>query len=126
MSTYLINHLRLPGGVPNEEGLTYLERVEATVRPYGGRWLAQGEGDVLEGAWPGSVVLMEFPSRAAAEGWYGSPEYQAILPLRINNSIADVILVDRVDPDVTVAGFARQIRAARAVASGVNIVDKEE
>ncbi len=36
MSTYLINHLRIPGGVPNEEGLSYLEQVEATVAPFGG------------------------------------------------------------------------------------------
>ncbi|RAO39890.1 hypothetical protein ONO86_04321 [Micromonospora noduli] len=43
MSTYLINHLRIPGGVPNEAGLSYLEQVEATVRPYGGKWLAQGD-----------------------------------------------------------------------------------
>jgi hypothetical protein len=24
MSTYLINHLRIPGGIPNEEGVSYL------------------------------------------------------------------------------------------------------
>ena len=118
MSTYLINHLRIPGGVPNEEGLSYLEQVEATVEPYGGRWLAQGEADVIEGAWPGSVVLMEFPSRAAAENWYNSAAYQAILPLRVNHTIGDLILVDSVDPNVTVAGFAQQIRAAIAAASG--------
>ena len=56
MSTYLINHLRVPGGVPNEEGLSYLEQVEATVKGYGGKWLAQGEVEVVEGAWPGSVA----------------------------------------------------------------------
>jgi uncharacterized protein (DUF1330 family) len=42
MSTYLINHLRIPGGIPNAEGLSYLEQVEATAKPYGGEWLAQG------------------------------------------------------------------------------------
>jgi len=42
MPTYLINHLRIPGDIPNHEGLAYLEQVEATVAPYGGRWLAQG------------------------------------------------------------------------------------
>src|SRR2546422_4564898 len=31
----LINHLRIPGGVPNDEGLSYLEQVEATEGP---RW----------------------------------------------------------------------------------------
>jgi uncharacterized protein (DUF1330 family) len=117
MSTYLINHLRIPGGVPNEEGLSYLEQVEATAAPYGGVWLAQGEADAIEGTWPGSVVLMEFPSRADAENWYHSPEYQAILPLRLNNTISDLIFVDRVAPDFTVAGFARGVRAAITAAT---------
>ncbi|MEU7841820.1 DUF1330 domain-containing protein [Micromonospora sp. NPDC049114] len=117
MSTYLINHLRIPGGIPNEAGLTYLEQVEATVHPYGGKWLAQGDVDVVEGAWPGSVVLIEFPTRADAENWYNSPEYQAILPLRTNNAISDIILVDSLPSDFTVAGFAGQVRAAIAAAS---------
>ncbi|MEU7825851.1 DUF1330 domain-containing protein [Catellatospora sp. NPDC049133] len=117
MSTYLINHLRIPGGVPNEQGLRYLEQVEATVRPYGGKWLAQGGVDVVEGAWQGSVVLMEFPSRAHVDNWYNSPEYQAILPLRTNNAISDIILVDGIDAGFTVAGFAQQVRAAIAASS---------
>jgi len=112
MSVYLINHLRIPGGVPNEEGLSYLEQVEGTVREYGGKWLAQGDVHVVEGAWPGAVVLMEFASMTDARSWYHSPEYQRILPLRVNNSISDLILVDAVGPDFTVAGFAQQVRAA--------------
>ena len=115
MSTYLINHLRIPSGVPNEEGLSYVERVEGTAKTYGGRWLAQGDVQVVEGAWPGSVVLMEFPSMADAQNWYGSPEYQ-ILPLRVKNAI-DLILVEGVAPDYTVAGFAQQVRAAKSAAS---------
>ncbi|MFG1807602.1 DUF1330 domain-containing protein [Streptomyces sp. NPDC049040] len=117
MSTYLINHLRIPGGVPNEAGLTYLEQVEATARPHGGRWLANGEADVLEGVWPGLVVLMEFPDRDAADAWYNSPEYQAILPLRVNNSIADIVLIDSLPEGYTVRGFAQQVRAAVQAAS---------
>ncbi|GHH85843.1 hypothetical protein GCM10018793_55350 [Streptomyces sulfonofaciens] len=111
MSTYLINHLRIPGGVPNEEGLSYLEQVEDTVRAHGGRWLAQGAVDVLEGAWPGSAVLIEFPSHADAENWYNSPEYARIRSLRTDNSISDMVLIDNVPADFTVAGFAREIRA---------------
>lgn len=118
MSTYLINHLRIPGDIPNEEGLTYLEQVEATVEPYGGRWLANGEGSVLEGAWPGLVVLMEFPDRAAADRWYNSPEYQEIKPLRVNNAISDMVLIDSIPEGYTVRGFAQQVRAAVQAASG--------
>jgi hypothetical protein len=40
MTTYLINHLRIPNGVPNAEALEYLEKVEATLLPYAGKWLA--------------------------------------------------------------------------------------
>src|SRR5688572_27162237 len=116
MSTYLINHLRIPGGVPNEEGLSYLEQVQQTVKPYGGKWLALGEGQVVEGAWPGAVVLLEFPSMTEAQNWYRSAEYQKILPLRVNNSISDLILVDSVPPDFSVPGYAQQVRAAIASA----------
>ncbi|MGW7367323.1 DUF1330 domain-containing protein [Streptomyces sp. NPDC054841] len=117
MATYLINHLRIPGGVPREENLAYLEQVEATTAPYGGKWLAvDAEVQVVEGAWPGSVVLLEFPDMAAAEAWYNSPEYQKILPLRTDHAINDLILVDGVGPQFTPAGFAQQIRAAIAAA----------
>lgn len=118
MPTYLINHLRIPGGVPNEDALRYLEHVEATVAPHGGRWLAQGDPDTVEGAWPGSVVLMEFPDRAAARAWYESPEYQAILPLRVRNAISDLVFIDAVPDGFTVAGFAREIRALIASSQG--------
>jgi uncharacterized protein (DUF1330 family) len=117
MSTYLINHLRIPGGVPNENGLAYLEQVEATAKPYGAVWLAQGDPTPVEGAWPGSVVLMEFPDRASATAWYNSAEYQAILPLRVNNAISDLILVDALPDGFTVAGFAQQVRAAIAASN---------
>ena len=39
MSAYLINHLRIPNGVPSPDALSYLENVEATFKPFGGRWL---------------------------------------------------------------------------------------
>jgi uncharacterized protein (DUF1330 family) len=120
MRAYLINHLRIPGGIPNSEGLDYLEQVEATAKPYGAKWLAQGEVNVVEGAWPGSVVLMEFPSLADAQNWYSSPGYQRILPLRVNNAISDLILVEGVCPDFSVANFARRVRGAVAAASGID------
>ncbi|WP_329459857.1 DUF1330 domain-containing protein [Streptomyces sp. NBC_01497] len=112
MSTYLINHLRIPGGIPNEAGLSYLEQVEETAKPFGGRWLANGEATVVEGTWPGSVVLMEFPDRSAAERWYDSPGYRRIRPLRVNNSISDMVLIDSLPQGYTVRGFAQQIRGA--------------
>lgn len=117
MTAYLINHLRVPNGVPSPKGLEYLEKVEATFQPYGGKWLVLGAHDeVLEGAWPGSVVLMEFPDMDTAKKWYTSAEYQNILHLRTDNVISDVILVEHVAPGFTSAEYAHQIRAAIAAA----------
>jgi uncharacterized protein (DUF1330 family) len=119
VTTYLINHMRIPNGVPKPEGLTYLENVEATFTPYGGRWLAlDAQVQVLEGEWPGSAVLMEFPDMDTAKRWYRSPEYQEILHLRTDNVISDLILVDPVGPDFTSAAWAQQIRAVVAADSG--------
>ena len=109
MTTYLINHLRIPNGMPKPDNLVYLESVEATFRPYGGEWLVlDAQVQVLEGAWPGSAVLMRFPDMDAAKSWHASPAYQQILSLRTDN----VILVDPVGADFTSAAWARQIRAA--------------
>ena len=35
-----------------------------------------------EGGAPDGVVLLRFPSMAAAKAWYDSPAYQAVIPLR--------------------------------------------
>jgi uncharacterized protein (DUF1330 family) len=51
MTTYLINHLRQPG-VVDSEVLDYLDRVQATLDPFGGKFIVQGSKVVvLEGAW---------------------------------------------------------------------------
>jgi uncharacterized protein (DUF1330 family) len=114
MTAYLINHLRLPGGKPSPEGLDYLEQVERTAKPYGARWLAQGNVNVVERAWAGSVVLMEFPSLAEARNWYNSAEYQKILHLRVDTRSATDPGRGR-RPDITVAGSSpQQIQAATA------------
>jgi uncharacterized protein (DUF1330 family) len=118
MTTYLINHLRIPNDVPKEESLTYLENVEATFKPFGGKWLALDAPVLaLEGAWPGSVVLMEFADMDTAKRWYFSPAYQEILHLRTHNAISDLILVDSVATDFTSADWAGRIRAAIAAAA---------
>lgn len=110
MKTYLINHLRIPGDVPNNAALDYLDQVEATVAPFGGKWLAMGPGTVTEGSWPGAVVLMEFPSREQADNWYNSAAYREILPLRVHNAISDIVLIDALPGDFTVKGYAADVR----------------
>ncbi len=118
MSTYLINHMRIPNGIPKPEALVYLENVEATFVSYGGRWLVlDAQVEVLEGGWPGSVVVMEFPDVGSAKRWYNSPEYQRILRLRTDNVISDVILVEPVASDFSSATWAGKIRDVIATGS---------
>lgn len=69
------------------EIVEYIERIDATLAPFGGHFLVHGGAiDAWEGAWPGDVVIIAFPSRDAALRWYESPGYQAILPLRTEHS----------------------------------------
>ena len=78
----------------------YLERIDATLAPFDGHFIVHGgEAKVLEGTNPGTLIVIEFPDRASAQGWYASPDYQEILPLRTENSMGTVFLIDGVDRD---------------------------
>jgi uncharacterized protein (DUF1330 family) len=115
MPTYLINHLRIPNGIPKPDSVRYLQRVEETFEPYGGRWLVlDAQVEVMEGAWPGAVVLMEFPDMQTAKRWYHSPEYQEIIALRTDNAISDLVLVDAVAPDFTSRAWVQGMRGSAA------------
>jgi uncharacterized protein (DUF1330 family) len=113
MPAYALAHLRTPQ--INDEVLEYIERIQDTMDPFGGRFIVHGaEVDVKEGPWPGTVVIIEFPDVDAAQAWYASPAYQEILPLRTDNIDASTIVVAGVptgyDPRVTAA----RLRAAAA------------
>jgi uncharacterized protein (DUF1330 family) len=95
MPTYAVAHLRKVNMGP--QIVEYLQRIDATLKPFGGRFLVHGgEVEVLEGIWPGHLIIIEFPDRESARAWYQSSAYQQILPLRTNNSDGDVILADGV------------------------------
>jgi uncharacterized protein (DUF1330 family) len=74
----------------------YRKDVLPTIAAHGGRFVVRGGAfSVVEGEWPlPRLVIIEFPSRAAAEGWYQSREYQKILPLRLKSSVGNAIIVD--------------------------------
>jgi uncharacterized protein (DUF1330 family) len=74
----------------------YRKAVPATLAAFGGKFVVRG-GDLtlLEGEWPHPrLVIIEFPSRGAAEGWYRSPEYQKIIGLRHNSSVGNLVIVE--------------------------------
>jgi uncharacterized protein (DUF1330 family) len=95
MSAYGVAHMRQVTMGPAI--VEYLQRIDATLAPFGGRFLVHGgEVEVLEGTWPGFLIVIEFPDLGRARAWYGSDAYQEIVALRTDNSQSDVILVDGV------------------------------
>ena len=74
---------------------TYAAQTVALAERFGGRFLVKGGAMTqLEGAGPDRHVVVAFPDRAAAEAWYASPEYQAILPIALRASQRDLVIVD--------------------------------
>lgn len=96
MTSLAVAHLRNVTMGPDIAA--YLAAIDATLAPFQGRFVIHGSSkDILEGNWPGDLVIIAFPDRQTAHAWYASPAYQAILPLRTRNSEADIILVDCVE-----------------------------
>lgn len=98
MSAYAVAYLEQVNMGPAI--VEYLQRIDATIGPFGGRFLVHGGPyQVLEGAPQGDIVVLEFPDMARAQRWYASPGYRAILPLRTANSRSTVVLVPGVPAD---------------------------
>ena len=88
MAAYVIFDVP-PGGDP-EAMKPYREKAFGTLIPYAGKVIVRtNDIDVREvrrdTSWaPTRLLIIEFPTLAAARAWYASPEYQALLPLRLN------------------------------------------
>jgi len=96
MKAYVIVQVEIADPGPYE---AYRKEVMPTIEAFGGRFLVRG-GKMTkhEGDWPYSrAVVIEFPSREAAEGWYRSPAYQKLLPLRLKASRGNLVIVDGAD-----------------------------
>ena len=115
MAAFALAHLRTPQ--LHADVLEYLEQIQATLDPFGGRFLVHGGAvEVREGSWPGTLVLIEFPTVEAARDWYASPAYQRILPLRTRHIEGDALLVEGVRPDHDSAQMAARLRALLSAA----------
>jgi len=115
MSAYAIAHLRTP--TANPDIYEYIERIQSTMDPFGGRFLVHGpDVEVREGTWPGTIVILEFPDVDKARAWYESPAYQEILPLRTRHIEAETIIVPGVPADYDPARTAAKMRAAAGAA----------
>ncbi|MGN6183831.1 MAG: DUF1330 domain-containing protein [Thermoanaerobaculia bacterium] len=74
----------------------YVQNVTQMVERYGGRYLARSSNaEKWEGdrALPQIFLLVEWPSREAAQAFYESDEYQPYLKERLNGSKSEMVLV---------------------------------
>ena len=96
MAAYAIGHIRdLEMGPPIVD---YLERIDATLAPFGGRFLVHGaRPEVLEGQWVGDLVVIEFPDLERARRGTGQLPISRLLRFRIDNSNSEIILLGGVD-----------------------------
>ena len=89
MAAYMIIYARIHDREKFVSG--YAPAASALVEKFGGRYVLRAPGaDVLEGSVDagGSVVISEWPDKAAAEAFWNSPEYAEAKQLR--NGVADV------------------------------------
>ena len=79
------------------EIVEYLQRIDATLEPFGGRFLVHGDGaESVEGDAVMDAIVIEFPDGERLRAWWDSPEYREILPLRTRHMAADIVFVDGV------------------------------
>jgi uncharacterized protein (DUF1330 family) len=96
------NHAKQPAFYISEfelsdpEGIKpYSQQVEATFRPFTGRYLVRGgQTASLEGEQPKRIVMIAFDSMAQAQAWYDSPAYRAIRPIRLQSAKSRVYIVE--------------------------------
>ena len=73
----------------------YVEGVVSTIKKFGGEYLVRaGEFKVMEGEWKHSrTVVIKFPNYEKALEWYSSEEYKPVKPIRLANSVGNMIII---------------------------------
>ena len=93
MSAYLIADIVLHDAERYQE---YVANVPALIEKHGGVYRVRGgHSEVLEGGWtPSRLVVLEFPDRAAAQGFYNDRDYEPYKALRHSISDCSVVIVE--------------------------------
>ena len=95
MTAYLIAEIEISDPATFQR---YRDQVGSLIERHGGRYIVRGgETEVIEGGpKPARIVVIEFPSRAAFHAFYGDPDYQPVLALRLAASTSRLLVVDGV------------------------------
>ena len=78
-----------------EEYKEYVDKVKPIAEKFGGEYIVRGgETTIVEGNWtyPRTVVI-KFPSYEKALEWYSSEEYQPVKQIRLDNAVANGIII---------------------------------
>jgi uncharacterized protein (DUF1330 family) len=77
----------------------YAEKVPETLAPFNSHYLVRGgKTQALEGEAPKRIVVIAFDSAEKARGWYDSPAYEAIKPIRQSSAKSRIFIVEGVAP----------------------------
>lgn len=100
MAAYVVVQIRI---TDPETYARYRELAPPSIAQYGGRYLVRGgPSTLLEGSWqPARLVILEFPDRAHAEAWWGSPEYADAKALRQRSADTEMLLIEGSAPGGT-------------------------
>ncbi len=92
MAAYIIARIAVtnPGAYK-----AYAMQTPAIAESFGGKFLVKaGAFEQLEGSGPDRHVVIEMPDMETARAFYNSPQYQAILPIALENSERDLVIVE--------------------------------
>jgi uncharacterized protein (DUF1330 family) len=87
---YVIGHITVKDA---EKWNEYRNQVPATLAPWGAELVFRGKlAAVLSGEHRhADTVVIRFPDTKAIDGWYASPAYQSLIPLR--KEAAEIVLL---------------------------------
>jgi uncharacterized protein (DUF1330 family) len=89
-NAYVVGHITVKNP---EMWAEYRSKVPETLAPWGGELVFRGKQvAALSGENPHpDIVVIRFPSVAAVSGWFWSPAYQSLIPLRLQ--AAEMVLL---------------------------------
>ncbi len=93
MKCYLVLDLKI---VDLKQFMRYVQNIPVFIKKYGGRYIVEGvEPTLLEGEWvPQRLVILEFPSRQAAEDFHSDPDVQPWFEIRRNSTVSNLIMAE--------------------------------